>query len=483
MRTLVRLALLLVLVLAALGAGLYAVVRPPAPLALPERGVVLDGVTLIRPGEGREENRRVVVRDGVIESIEPASPDAAGPFAGAFVMPGLVDLHVHFPPATLPGQGELFAFLLLSHGVIAVRDAGDVDGTATEPVRSGVAEGRFPGPRVFACGPFVDGDPPLWKNTLRARNPDEGRAAVETLVARGFDCVKAYNELDAPTLAAIREAAHARGLPVIGHVPHRVPLEDARLDDVQHLTGVPLARDAAAQFPERLADYLALDDARIERVIEASLAHGIAHTPTLVTVDRLLASERLAELLELPELRLLPRFYRDVVWNPAGGTSVAGRLDAAGFGMVRRAFEVMKRVVRRMDERGVRLHTGTDSLIAFVVPGASLHRELRLWVDAGLSPERVLRASTRDSAADLGVPGLGELRPGAPAELLILRSDPTRSLEALGEIAGVVRDGRLHTREMLDAQLARYRARYDGALYDRIVTPIVRRVLASTRGS
>jgi hypothetical protein len=64
---------------------------------------------------------------------------------------------------------------------------------------------------------------------------------------------------------------------------------------------------------------------------------------------------------------------------------------------------------------------------------------------------------------------------------LILREDPTRSLAALDSIAGVVRDGRLYTREMLDAQLARYRRHYDGTLYDAIVTPIVRRVLARTR--
>lgn len=201
-----------------------------------------------------------------------------------------------------------------------------------------------------------------------------------------------------------------------------------------------------------------------------------------MTIDRLIASEDLAALLPAPELQLLPRFYREVVWSPDGGTSVSGRLDRDGFAMLRRAFAVMQRVVRRFGERGVRLHTGTDSLVAFVVPGASLHRELRLWVDAGFSPEQALRASAHDSAADLGVPGLGELRPGVPAELLILRDDPTQDLAALDHIAGVVRDGRLYTREMLDAQLARYRARYDGALYDTIVTPIVRRILAATRG-
>jgi hypothetical protein len=265
-------------------------------------------------------------------------------------------------------------------------------------------------------------------------------------------------------------------------VPRRVSLEEARLDDVQHLTGVPLPSDVELRFPHRLRDFETLDDARLERVIEVSLANGSAHTPTLVTVDRLIHSEQLAELLELPELRLLPRFYREVVWSPQGGTSVAGQLDGEGFAMLRRAFAVMQRTLRRMGERGVRLHTGTDTLIAFVVPGASLHRELRLWVEAGFSPEEVLRASARDSASDLGVPGLGELRPGAPAELLILREDPTQSLAALDTIAGVVRDGRLYTRAMLDAQLARYRRHYDGTLYDAVVTPIVRRVLARTRG-
>jgi hypothetical protein len=274
LRRLLRIVSFLAVAAAALGAGVYAIVQPPAPLVLPEQGVVLEGVTLLRPGEGRETQRRLVVRGGTIAAIEAARPDASGPFAGMYVMPGLADLHVHFPPASLPGQGELFAFLLLYHGVTAVRDAGDVDGTATGPVRRGVAEGRFPGPRVFACGMFVDGEPPLWKNTLLARNPSEGQQAVATLAERGFDCVKAYNELDAPTLAAVREAAHARGLPVIGHVPRRVPLEDARLDDVQHLTGVSLASDPALEFPERLHEFETLDEARLERVIAASLEGG-----------------------------------------------------------------------------------------------------------------------------------------------------------------------------------------------------------------
>jgi len=479
-RRLVRLLLFALLALAALGAGLYAIVAPPAPLALPAQGVVLDDVTVVRPGAGRELHRRVVVTGGAIERIEDAA--GGGPFAGMYVLPGLNDLHVHFPPASPLGQSELFAFLLLYHGVTGVRDAGDVDGTATEPVRRGVAGGRFPGPRVAACGMFVDGGPPLWKNTLPARSPAEGRAAVAALAARGFDCIKAYNGLDAETLAAIREAAHARALPVIGHVPARVPFEVARLDDVQHFTGVPERTDPTLRFPFLLRAWDQFDDARLEQVIAASLRSGIAHTPTLVTLDRLVASEDLARVAAEPDVRLLPRMYRDVVWSPREGTSAAGQMSAGDFAMVRRALAAAQRALRVMAERGVALHTGTDTLIAFVVPGASLHRELRLWVEAGLPPERVLAASTRASAAALGVPGLGELRPGAPAELVIFRDDPTRSLDALDSIAGVVRDGRLYTREALDAQLARYRTHFDGAAYDALVTPLIRRMLARTRG-
>jgi hypothetical protein len=363
-----------------------------------------------------------------------------------------------------------------------VRDAGDVDGTTSDPARRGIAEGRFPGPRIFACGPFVDGEKRLWKNSLIARNPEEGRQAVRSVAERGYDCVKAYNSLDAETLAAVREEAAAHKLPVIGHVPRDVPFEEARLDDAQHLIGVaPKHSDPDVRFPHVLSTWEQLDPERLAMIARASVENATAHTPTLVTIDRLIHSEDFAAMLREPDAQLLPRFYREVVWSPKEGTSPAAGLGPEDFAMVRRAFAAMKRTLRELYERGAEIHTGTDSLVAFVVPGASLHRELRLFVEAGFSPGEALALSMRTSAAYLGVPGLGTLRPGAPAELLVFREDPTKSLDALDSLAAVVRDGRLYPREALDAQLARYRAHYDGKLYDAIVTPLVRRALAATR--
>ena len=328
MRFLVRLGAVLLAVLCVIGFSLWWVVRPPAPLPVPDRGAVLEGVTLVEPGASRRSGMRLVVEGEAIASIESAGGSAGGGFSGAFVLPGLTDVHVHFPPPSLPGQIELFSLLHLLHGVTTVRDAGDIDGASTLPAREGISSGQFPGPRVFACGPFVDGDPPLWGNSLVSRTPEEGRVAVRQVAEQGFDCVKAYNGLDAPTVAAVREEAHALGLPVIGHVPRDVSYEEALLDDAQHLIGIaPPLEDRTIEFPQVLQAWLHMGSARLDRVVAAARAHGLAHTPTLVTIDRLIAQEDRAAARAEPDARLLPRFYREVIWGVDVGMSAARLME------------------------------------------------------------------------------------------------------------------------------------------------------------
>ncbi len=269
---------------------------------------------------------------------------------------------------------------------------------------------------------------------------------------------------------------------MIGHVPHALSFEEARLDDAQHLIGVPLPlADRSIEFPHSMAAWLALDDARLGAVIEASLSHGLAHTPTRVTIDRLLAQAEREAALREPDALLLPRFYRELIWSTDPGISAARGLGPADFAMLRQAHAAQLRAEKRMFDAGVELHTGTDTLIAFVVPGAALHRELRLFVNAGLEPEAALALSTRVSSHALGIDGLGELRAGAPAELVVFREDPTRDLAALDSIAAVVRDGRLYTRASLDERLARLRSHHESALYDAVLNPLVRQALAGAR--
>jgi imidazolonepropionase-like amidohydrolase len=473
--------LALVVLLLAGAVLLFATLRPPAPLPLPPQGVTLADVTIVNPGRERISGATLRVEGGRVASVEPAgaASDADARFQGAIVMPGLIDMHVHFPPDTGLGQTELFAFLFLAHGVTSVRDAADVDGTATSPARDGVREGRFPGPRVFACGPFVDGPEPPWKNSLVVRTREEAAAAVAQIADAGFECVKVYDRLSAEALEGLREAAAARGLPLIGHVPRSVPFEAARLDDVQHLTGVatPPGGDQRL-FPKNMVEWSRVDDARMAFIVETSLRLGIAHTPTLVVGERLIAMEDHAALREAPDAQLLPRFYRDVIWSPQDGLPLLRRIEPEDFPVLREAQAREARLVARLSAAGVRIHAGSDTQNPFVVPGASLHRELALLVAAGLTPEQALAAATSAPGESLRLDGLGRLAPGAPADLLVLREDPTQDLAALGSLEAVVADGRLYTKAELDAQLARYRAHADGALFDAVSTALVRRALA-----
>ena len=476
----------LAIALAGGGLWLYASLRPLPAAPAPPQGAFFSDVTLIEPGVGRSEHRSLRVEGERIAEIGPAQSAADDAFRGAYLLPGLNDLHVHFAPTAIPAQTELFALLLLRHAVTGVRDAGDIDGTASEPARRIGADARFPGPRVLACGPFVDGEPPRWQNTRVLRRPEDARSTVDALADAGFDCVKAYDELDADTLAAVREAAARRGLPVIGHVPWRVPFEQARYDDMQHLIGVPKTDGAWGHpplYPQSQAAWLAVDDARVDYVVRESLRQGIAHTPTLVARERLVTGMRDYERMRNErDALLLPRFYRDVLWNPAGGVNPAGSLTTPDdFSMMERAFEKQLETVRRMHAAGVRLHSGSDTLIAFVVPGSSLWRELGLFVRAGLTPEQSLAISTGASAEFLRVPLLGRLAAGAPAELALYREDPTRDLEALHSLVGVVRGGRLYTVEALDEDLERRRAQFETGLYDRVITTLVRRALERNR--
>jgi hypothetical protein len=481
MRIVLRGLVALLLLLGGLAIVAWWILRPPSPLELPAQGLTLNGVTVIEPGKTRRSHAQLVVNDNRIAAISEAAPGASGRFGGAFVLPGLNDVHVHFPPPTLPGQTEFFAFLYLYHGVTGVRDAGDPDGTSTAPARDGVAEGHFPGPRILACGPFIDGNPPRWKYSIVVESPEDARAAAQSVAEAGFDCVKAYDGLDGKSLAALHAEAGSLGLPVIGHVPSRVPFEQARLDDAQHGIGIAPPLEEPVPFPWVLRAWLQLDDARRDAIAAASLEHRIAHTPTLVTTERLAAQADFASALRAPDAQLMPRFYRDVIWALDSPINSAGELAAKDFEMVRTAHRAQLRTVKHLFDAGVELHSGTDTLVAFLVPGAALHRELRLFVKAGLTPEQALAISTRTSARALGVPGLGELRVGAPAELAIFREDPTQDLAALDTLIGVVRDGRLYTRAMLDAQLERYQTHHAGALYEALVVPAVRSALASVR--
>src|SRR5262245_51074842 len=177
------LAILLVVALVGIGIAL----RPPTLVAAPQADGAVAKVTVVNPGRARQPGMTVRVRDGRIESIEPGR----GSEPPRFAVPGLIDMHVHHPARSDAADRLLFGLLNLAHGVTAVRDTGTFDDSTLE-LRSEIASGTMVGPRIFACGPIVDGDPPWWPGTTALHDAAQARAVVRELADRGVDCIKAY---------------------------------------------------------------------------------------------------------------------------------------------------------------------------------------------------------------------------------------------------------------------------------------------------
>ena len=283
-RILARVALGLVVAAAAGAALLVWAVRPPAPLPAPARGVSLGSVTLVEPGGVRRGPVRLETRGGRIATVGPAAA-LADEFAGATVLPGLTDMHVHFPATGLPGDDEYTLLLMLAHGVTTVRLVGGAAPSDVAALRARIDAGELAGPRLFTCGPIIDGPNPVVPIARSVTTPAEAVALVDELAAQGADCIKAYDQLDQEMLEAIREATHGHGLPLIGHTPQALSFESARLDDVQHLRGVhPPFAGEALHYPHFLGAWRRLDDEWLAHVTRVSRRYGIAHTPTLVAI-------------------------------------------------------------------------------------------------------------------------------------------------------------------------------------------------------
>ena len=449
--------------------------QPPTFTVPDRRDWRFDDVTLVEPGRASRPGATVSIAHGRIAELSPTpstdrSADAPD-LAGLYVTPGLIDLHVHYPPAVAVGNAQLWSILLLAHGVTSIRETGSIDGSIFD-VRTDIRDGRSPGPRIFACGAMLDGENPSFPSNRVVASPEQGREAVSDLAVRGADCIKAYNMLTRETLAAIRAAAAEAGLPVIGHAPHSVSLEEAGLSDLQHGTGaviVDVGKVNRSDF--RDADWATMDDGRIETVARISLEQDIAHTPTLVNarMRRLLVEAESAEEVAASDtgLRHLPRYWA-MAWRTIWGAPFArGDLEAEALNDQFRARQA--RMTARLHAHGVRIHAGTDTLMPYVAPGSSLHGELAELRDAGIASADVWSIATREAGNALGLEGLGTLQVGAPADLLVLRSDPRGDLSALSEIEAVLADGRLYRRADIEAMLAKTDAHFHGFFYDSVM--------------
>jgi cytosine/adenosine deaminase-related metal-dependent hydrolase len=436
----------------------------------PQDDVMIAGVTVINPGVERLRDHSIVMRDGTIAEVRPRRADDPEPMcSGCYAVPGLIDAHVHTPPRVAVGNQALFALLYLAHGVTTVRDLGASDGSVVD-LAARLNDGELVGPRMFRCGPVLDGEPPSWPSAIVVDDAQAGSEIVDRLAAEGVDCIKVYNEVRRDAFDGIAAAAQRHGLPLVGHVPHAVGLRVVADFEAQHLTGVPyLSRPRPPPgWDLRDEDVLLLSTAEIEHAIGLALARRISFTPTLANFSLRLTASDPQRFPPGEVSAVLPRYWAPVWDLIAGHPSTPEAIERR-----LRAVPVLRAVTGRAHERGVHVLAGSDTIMPWVLPGESMHRELTELRQAFGSAEAALAAATTVNGRQIAAGEIGVIAPGARADVLITLDDPTKELAALRAWRVVYASGRRYDRATVDAWLESYRQHFRSGIYEAVMGSLV----------
>lgn len=380
---------------------------------------------------------------------------------GKFLIPGLWDMHVHiFNNRSNPGTDNHARYfpLFIANGVTGVRDMWtDAEDIARlRSWRRSIAAGAMIGPRVVAASPILDGVPVDHPNSLGITSAAEGRAAVRAAKVAGSEFIKVYNRLPRVAYYAIADEARRQGMPFAGHIPFSIHAAEAALAgqaSAEHLTGMAVACSSQEDrlFPkgepdDRASIQLAttsFDEEKCRRVAKVFASKRAWHDPTLILLR---ARWRLEDSDSAdPRLKFATTEERKA-W--AGIDTKLRQRDTLLLGRFYGNFE---RILRVLDREHVGLLAGTDVGNPHVFAGSSLHDELALMVEAGLSPQRALAAATINPARYLHRESwFGSVSKGKFADLVLLDADPTQDIANVRRIAGVFSNGRYFNRTQLD---------------------------------
>jgi len=446
--------------------GANARAGPPAAAARP---LVLADVTVIdATGAPPSAGMTVVIEGGRIaaigkreEVVAPAGAEIVAA-AGKFLVPGLWDMHVHTVFGDwLPGGERIALPLFIANGVTGVRDMGG-ELAVLSRWRGDIERGALLGPRIVLAGPMLDGPTPRFPSSIAVGTPEDGRRAVRDLKRRGVDFIKLQSLISREAFLAIADEARSQGIPFEGHVPDAVPASvasNAGQRSFEHLIGIfegsSRVEEELLRGPKGPGRFLDTYDPDKFAALTALLARNQTYQcPTLVW-------ERGGNLIEAidfagdPRKKYAPRAWREGAWRRFTDEIVRA-WSTEDLATRKRFFQKELAVVGAMHRAGVPILAGTDTAAGvYVFPGFSLHDELSLLVEAGLSPMEALQAATVRPARFLGLlDRLGTVEEGKVADLVLLEANPLEDIRNTRKIAAVIVGGRYLARTDLDLLLA-----------------------------
>jgi imidazolonepropionase-like amidohydrolase len=421
--------------------GLALMLASPSLAQTPVEQIIVihAGRLLDRPGRPPRGPSTIFVRSGKIIAVQEgfAAPEPGARLVDLsrhFVLPGLIDSHVHITfeidagfqlrlaqsdPATYAIAGVSFADRTLQAGFTTVQDMAS-PGRASIALRDGINAGRIAGPTILAANQIISvsaghGDvvgfssnaaPGMRQGNygLTCDGADECRRAVRIQVRAGADFIKVAatggvisniaaglgQQMSDDELKAVVETAHSLGRRVTAH---------AHGDD-----GIAAALRAGVD----------------------SVEHGVYVSAASIALFRTTGAWLVPTLLAA---------------SSASADARAGRLPAASVPKAIEAAEASRRNIRAAIAGGTRIAFGTDSGVS---PHGRNAREFALLVEAGMTPAQAIKAATVDAAEMMRLPEIGSIAAGKDADIVAVSGDPLTDVTRLEQVEFVMRRGVVH---------------------------------------
>lgn len=425
--TRIRLAVLIVLLPVAL-------MRPAAQ----SRVLVLEGGTLV-DGTGRPPLSDAVI---VVEGERIAAVGARGQVAvpsgatvlrmnGRTILPGLIDGHVHLREYQIP--------MFLPYGITTIADIHN-DTAWSLAQREALKSGRMKGPRLYVSGARVTG--PLGAPTTDGsyvRTPEEARAYVRKLKADGVDHIKVDLTITDDQLRAVIEEAAAQGLRVLGHTQDIRKAVEMGFTHMEHTDTMArsLLAQAGRQAPRGTSPESLVDPSMFPPLIDYLVKQGVYVNPTLVLIWS----------ASTPRGREFAAAHRQVADDP-GLAFVPAEVKAAWTrepGRARDGYANVREFLLKYSEAGGKILAASDAgCCTQLVPGLSLHEEMQMLVDIGITPMQAIQGATLWSAEVLGRDReVGSVQPGRFADFAVVDGNPLVDFGAMRRVRMVIKGGQV----------------------------------------
>jgi hypothetical protein len=383
----------------------------------------------------------VYVLRGKITAVLPAGSPSLGADNsvdgnGRVLLPGLFDMHGHIGPWDGP--------LNLANGVTSSRDMGN-DNVTLQDLIDQQAAGKLLLPNIVPTG-FLEGESAFSaRNGFVIKDLTGAKQAIDWYAQHGYPQLKIYNSFPKEILVDTVAYAHLRGLRVSGHIPVFLRAEDAvnaGYDEIQHINQLMLnflvKPDTDTRTLERFylpaekGAELDLNSKPVRDFIDLLVKKGVAVDPTLATFDFI--RQRDGEISK-PYAAISNHMPLEIQRSLRAGSMKIP--DEATFNRYNKSYEKMVAFVGMMYHAGVPLVAGTDALAGFTV-----HSELELYVQAGLTPAQALQVATLNGAKFSRLENShGQIKPGYVADLVLVDGDPTTNIADLRKVALVFTQG------------------------------------------